>query len=555
MRFRHVFRAVPPIAAALMLALALLIAACQTSTGPDRNTGPSTPSGTGSIAGSVHTGNGAPACGVEVRVGDRSTRVNTRGEYFLDKIPAGDRVLVNFSGDGTTPTQKVTAVRAGRTSWVDAASLPWGAKQSIDAAAGGTVTFGGGASVSFPADAFVDAQGQPYAGSALVSAACFDPTGAQFFGAFPGDFSGLRSDGSTTGLESFGFARIDISGGGGALQLASGKEASIVFPIPSALQGRAPSAVPLWRYDESTGRWMEEGTATRNGNIYRGTVKHVSSWSCDQPTALSNLEGVVVDAGGQPIASAAVHATGVEQIGSWITITDDGGRFRIAVPSSSTVRIWARYYALVSAQRDEATPATGMTRNIGTITIPVDTTDFCTITGRIVDNGGLALSNVFVMHRDSIGSVLDYMYPSADGRFEFSGRTGRRYQVLLYWYSDSSAQNKLVPFVCPSIPGTMDLGDIAVDIRCATVVGRVVDSTGLPTANALINCTEGSLCGILSGGEGRTNASGRFVVTMRPFMPFKLYIGVENLMYPLKRIIDTSGALGSTLDLGDIVYP
>jgi hypothetical protein len=529
----------------------LLIPACQTSTGPDRDPSPFTSSGTGSIAGKVVTGGGSPATDVRVSVGARSTWVNADGEFFLGDVPAGDRVLVNFSSVSTTATQKVTTVRSGRTSWVEAATLPFGAKQTIDAAAGGTVNFSSGASVVFPADAFVDASGQAYSGPALVTATWFNPASPQFYGSFPGEFRGLRSDGSETGIESFGFVRVDITGGGAALQLGAGKEATMLIPIPAALQSRAPATIPLWCYDEANGRWVEEGSAARSGNDYVGTVHHFSAWNWDNPVLTSFLEGRVVNEGGMPLPHAVVHTVGVDYIGVSNTFTNDSGYFTIGVNVSSTVAIWANYYAVFSTPRNEATLAVGQVRNIGVIVMPVES-QLCVITGRLVDNGGLPLSTIDVHQIDAGRERIDHQYPSRDGRFTFYGRTGRSYTVEFSWYADSVKQSATIPIVCSS-PGTMDLGNIAVDIGGVTVTGRVVNASGNPIEGIWVFPAEGSENGSYNSRETLTDAAGAFSLWVRPNRTFT--IRFTDQQQRIKIVATASGALGSTTGLGDIVFP
>ena len=59
---------------------------------------------------------------------------------------------------------------------------------------------------------------------------------------------------------------------GNKLQLAPGNKATIT--LPTALQGKAPSAVPLWYFDAAKGAWKQDGIAEKQGSNYISTVSH-----------------------------------------------------------------------------------------------------------------------------------------------------------------------------------------------------------------------------------------------------------------------------------------
>lgn len=535
-----------------LCAFSFLLAGCDHSTSPF-DTSPIVTTGSGgNLTGKVTSSNGYGIPGVAVRVGTALAYTNSKGDFFLPNVPAGNRVLVNFSIDSHAPTQKILAVKSGRTSWVEATLFSVGASRSIDAGSGGTVQFTG-ASVAFPANAFVDAQGNPYNGSALVKATWGNPTANGFFGFFPGEFSGTRTDQSETMIESFGFINVEITGGGGKLQLTQSKPATLTFPIPATLRGKAPQSIPLWYYDEAKGKWIEEGQATRSGDTYVGTVKHFSSWNCDMPAITSYLEGRVVDKNGNPLSFANVHSTGVDYTGASMKQTDDQGRFKLPVKSDATARVWAKYYTVSSVTQDVATPPTGQVKDIGTITIDVDTADFCPIVGRVVDNGGLPVAYMYLTLRDASGKSVDQVGTSKEGRFKFFGEVGSTYtvEVRVYHGTDSTVVTRTV--TCQVAGQTIDLGDITIDIGGSTVVGRVLNASGGPVAQAYVFSTEGSSNTQDPGARGSvTDSTGRFSLWVRPNRTFDIRI---SYMQQTKTITVTSGALGETKDIGDIQFP
>jgi protocatechuate 3,4-dioxygenase beta subunit len=545
----------PTAFSALLLLTALLaFSACSDSTSPDGGS----PGGsvgvngqTGSVMGKVTTTGGNGLFGVTVRIGSVTTTTDSKGEFLIQKVGAGQRVLVNVGGSAYTTTQKIVPVTAGRTSWVDASVIPYQATQTVSGASGGTVSFAGATAV-FPTNAFVDSKGNAFTGSATVKAAWFDPTAAVFYGCFPGEFSGVRTTGGETGIESFGFMSVELYNGAEKLQLASGKTSTLTFPIPAALRGRAPATIPLWYYDEAKGKWMEEGQATRSGNNYVGTVAHFSSWNCDQPTQTSFLEGHVVDKNGKPLAFANVKHTGVDYTGGSTVRTDEQGYFKISVKSASTARVWATYYTSASPTQDVSTPATGAVLDIGTITIPVDPADFSTITGRIVDNGGLPVKNVYVTLKDSLGTVVDQTNVNDLGRFQFFGDAGHSYVVSISWYGDSTKSSTEVNVIAPASGQTLDMGDIQIDLGGATIKGRVVDGSGNPLANVNVYAPGSSTVGGNGQRESQTGPDGLFSLWVRPNVTVQIHLYYNQQS---KTINATSGALGSTVDIGDVTMP
>ncbi|MBC7643215.1 MAG: hypothetical protein H7174_12930 [Flavobacterium sp.] len=44
------------------------------------------------------------------------------------------------------------------------------------------------------------------------------------------------------------------------------------MPITAAQLSSSPSSIPLWHFDENLGIWLKEGTATKVGSTYQGSV-------------------------------------------------------------------------------------------------------------------------------------------------------------------------------------------------------------------------------------------------------------------------------------------
>jgi len=346
-----------------------------TTTTPTTTTPPTTTTTTtspvteqyGIVMGTVVDIYDSPLGDVTVAVAGKSAETNSQGWFSISDIASSERALVAFSKDGYVATQKITEVRVGDSSFLDVTMVQAGAAQPLDAATGGTITQGDG-SVIIEANSLVDAQGIPVTDDAEVSLTPFDPTIESHREAFPGNFAGLV-DGEEKPFESYGFMDVTVTGSG-PLQLASGKTATIEIPIPAADVASAPDTIDLWYYDNTDGYWKNEGTATKVGSVYRGTVAHFSDWNADLLYDLAYITGRVVDTEGTPQVGATVICDGVDYSArSQATTSADGG-FRVSVKPNSYVQIWASKGGRSSTPTTEATPASpGGEEDIGDIVI------------------------------------------------------------------------------------------------------------------------------------------------------------------------------------------
>ncbi len=528
--------------------IGIMLFSCENTTTPvivhnDNN------NGTGNISGKVLNSSNVGISGVEVTAGNQTAYTDSKGIFFLTNVAETEKAVVSFKMSGYATTQKVTPVKRSRTSSVEATLLTY-VSLNLNAVNGGSLDFNG-AKAQFQANSIIDSKGNAFKGTAQVRARYFDPTSAQFYGCFPGEFKGIRTDNSETTIESFGFINLEIWNGTEKLQLAPGKPATITYPIPASLLAKAPATIPLWYFDEIKGSWMEEGVATKTGSNYVGTVKHFSSWNCDQPTVTSFLEGKVVNKNGNVMSFAKVRSTGNDYTGQSTVYTKDDGTFKIAVKSSSSAKVWASYYIYESTKQDYSTPATGLSTDIGTLTVPVDTMDLCTITGRVVDNGGFPVLYATVNILDSNGKALDHFYISKDGRFKFFGELGVKYSIEIvvgYNSADSTTNKKKVDIVTSSQAEVMDLGDIQVDIGGTTIIGRAVDSTNTPLKYVnVVTAETGS-----NQRENGTDSTGKFSLWVRPEKDVKITFYYQKLT---KTMTVTSGKLGETKDIGDVIIP
>ncbi|PKP36820.1 MAG: hypothetical protein CVT97_07950, partial [Bacteroidetes bacterium HGW-Bacteroidetes-14] len=306
---------------------------CSDSTDPDTTTG------VGFVSGKIVSNAKADLEGVTVKIGDISTITAANGEFLLADVPVGEAVLVEVSKPDFIATYKVIQVRDQRRTHITATLFP-ALILTIDSSQPSTIT-DGLATIDIPANSFVDAQGVGFSGTVLVNARYFDPTNPTALAAFPGDFSGVQIDGTETNFESYGFISARFFSDADhtrELKLAPNTTAEIKVPIPASLIFGAPATIPMWYYDETTGKWREEGTGTRVNNTYVGNVSHFTTWNFDHPITItqeSTLTGKVVYADSTAAFGAQIVAMGVNYSGYTTAYSTSDGTFSIRVKAMS----------------------------------------------------------------------------------------------------------------------------------------------------------------------------------------------------------------------------
>jgi hypothetical protein len=249
------------------------------------------------VGGRIVDSGGAALENIEVSVlrTDVDGVTDADGFVELNGLDADTEHTVVVKGDGYANQVVVVETPAGATdAYFETMLLAQSDATSLgDVEAGGATDPGvDGASLTLPPNALVDANGESVTGQIDVRMTPVDISGDQI-SAFPGSFDAVQSDGTSTSLLSYGAVEFDLSQGGAPLQLAAGKEATVLVPIyvPKNKDGddlAAGDSIPLWSLDESTGIWVREGSGTvvassesPSGWAFRAKVGHFSWWNCD----------------------------------------------------------------------------------------------------------------------------------------------------------------------------------------------------------------------------------------------------------------------------------
>jgi len=478
----------------------------------------------GVVAGTVYSPGKAVLPGVTVSIGDQSTITGQYGQFIISGVSPAANVRINFAMEGKISTQKVVAVEKNRTSRISATMF-----NAYVAVHDGMnpISIDSGVTLDIPAAAFKNPDGTPYLGAVRSQVRFFDPTVPECLDAFPGTFSGVQTDGTTTMFESYGFVSATFSNASNpeiTLQLADGKDVSISAPIPYSLQAGAPDTMPLWYYDDNTGLWYEEGYATKVGNRYEGSVSHFSYWNFDHPVQVdeqSTLTGMVVsDVDGEPISAAQVVATGIDYAGYTNAFTDINGIFNISVKASSSVKLQAFSGTSLSFFSPPiASPASGQVLEVDDLVI---TNQDFQIMGRVVDTQGNPI--------DGYGRMTQLNTPSGeyglnvwityeeDGSFlattqSISSVTS--FNVMFTADTRGAMYSAAIPFAVPQPGNIWDFGDIVLRPG-GNLTGRFKDSEDNWLANAWVSIMQEGSESEENYYSVNTDANGNFTLTGPP---------------------------------------
>ena len=372
-------------AAMILVAIACNKSSSTTTTNSNPNNIPAEQIVTASIQGRVVDGNGVPVQGAAVTSGTASTTTDVNGIFSFSAISMSSRFgYVQAAKAGYFTGSKSIITYGGASNYVNIQLISQSRTGFFPALTGGfadieatdTVTFGDSSVVTASSNAL-------YTGEAYVYATYLDPTDSLSYQQMPGDLRGIGTNGFETALQSFGLVDVQLMDpSGNALQVASGKTARVVWVIPASLQSTAPATIPLWYFNDTTGRWVEQGSATRSGNTYVGQVSHFSWWTCAQAVTTVNFNVTFKDQYGNPLAYA-YYIIQSATMGTRGGYTNSSGFAQGLIPQSTslTIKIISQCGTLLGGVN--VGPALS-DQTLGTITVTT-IGGLLTLTGTVVD--------------------------------------------------------------------------------------------------------------------------------------------------------------------------
>lgn len=305
------------------------------------------------LSGIVRDASGTPIEGVSIVSGSSAATTNTDGFFEFDQIQVvnvqNDRSVVRFSKAGYFDVvRSMDADAADGASWEvvmckkennDFTSIKTYSSSSDQTLQAGEMK------IDMPQDGYkVDGTGLSYTGKVKSEMVYLDPNNERFSEMMPGgDLAAVRSDNSSAQLVSYGMTDLNMyAENGDKLQLKNGSKAKLTFPIPAGMGENPPASIPLWSFNEKTGLWEEEGSATLQGNVYVGEVAHFSWVNLDYPEKQGTVYGYVKDDTGKVLPGVRLS------IGQMLasTVSKSDGYYSHEVPANTAFNITVKdlYY-------------------------------------------------------------------------------------------------------------------------------------------------------------------------------------------------------------------
>ncbi|MCX6319381.1 MAG: carboxypeptidase-like regulatory domain-containing protein [Bacteroidetes bacterium] len=374
---------------------------------------------TAGVRGVVVDENNQPVSGATVKSGINITTTDRYGVFRFNNIQLSkENGYVRVEKAGYFNGNRSFVTMEGRIHNVRIKLLPKSISGTFAANTGGTVSLINGGKLIMPANAVTDASGNAYNGTVSVAMTWIDPTAANLPDIMVGDLRGITTGGEERGLATYGMLGVELTGTGSQpLKVATGKAAALTFPIPASIAGTAPNTIDLWHFDETKGRWIQEGTATKNGTNYEAQVSHFSFWNCDAPFPLINLCMRLVNAANsQPLINVQVRIKRNDGSYSY-GYTDSTGNLCGKVPKNEPLLLEVMNQCNAVAWSQNIGPFSA-DASLGTVSVVVPAANTLTITGTLTNCANVNVTNGAVVIYTDFGS--SYSIPVTNGNFSFT---------------------------------------------------------------------------------------------------------------------------------------
>jgi len=245
------------------------------------------------VNGKVVDENSNPVANAVIKLDGAQTTTNSMGEFTISGgTGSAGRNFITVTSQGKFDAYRGFITQNAQQVALEVMLLDKGTSVSFNGAAGAVISNSGGNVTIAPGSIKVEGGGA-YSGEVKGYLRMLNPAQPNFNQLMQGgDFAGVNASSQTGNLKSYGFYAIELEDtAGNKLNLANGATAAFSVPLAATEVPDAPQTVKLWSFDRDSGIWVEEGTATKAGNKYIGTVGHFSEWNCDDWMSVTQISG------------------------------------------------------------------------------------------------------------------------------------------------------------------------------------------------------------------------------------------------------------------------
>jgi hypothetical protein len=317
--------------------LFLSVSSCKKDNEQENTNPPVTPGNTNTtlVIGRVTTASGVPLAGVQLTAGTKSGSSNADGNFSIADVSSGERVFVSASKTGYYVGSKGVIPENNGVTKIEIILIEDTPNFVATAAISNSLLLPDGSGIELSPNSVQLANGTLASGNINVSIVHLSPSDPDFELKAPGgDFIGINTAAEEMQLVSYGMLMVEMTdNSGNQLELVPGNTSVVRMKVPADQLASAPATIPLWHFDETSGKWREEGSASLQGDTYVGTVTHFSTWNCDFPTERGTVKGNVRDCLGNLLPGIRVR------IGQRTAFTDAAGEYEVFAPTGISIDV------------------------------------------------------------------------------------------------------------------------------------------------------------------------------------------------------------------------
>lgn len=308
---------------------------------------------TGSVLGYVYDENNIPIPNADIQIYSASTTTDEFGVFRFSNVKLDQQgtYLKVLHPDYILGSDFINAKTGIANSRIQLIKLT--NDNTFEASQGKAIDIVGGGSIEFSANSIIDDQSNEYNGTVQVSSRLIAADDENIADLMPGSLLAQDNRGATVNLGTAGMVAIELrSPSGQELNIKPGTLAKVSIP---AEVNSWPGEIPTWSFNETSGRWQEEGVAFLEDGFYVFDVPHLSFWNCDYPFDLVSVSGRVVNTDGEPVlTNIGVRS---ELYGVEYAATDSDGFFSGKVPANENLEFFVYgFYCLNKTVRKDLGP-------------------------------------------------------------------------------------------------------------------------------------------------------------------------------------------------------
>jgi len=449
------------------------------------------------IRGIVVDENNAAVAGATVKAGNLTTTSDATGVFNFKNVTVDNaNGYVRVEKTGFLVSGKSFLPSSGRTYEVRLMLNSITATRNYSIISPTSISTTNGEKLTWTGSALQLPSGAAYTGAATPVFVAYTGADHKSLTMMAGDARGIDINDNEKVIFPYNMISVLLNGSGQALKLAAGSTVSIETPIQAFMQAGAPSTIPLWVFNDTTGRWMQQGTATRIADKYVFTISRFGHWACAVPYDGIRLTGSIksqlsTDAIGSTVFKVAFPNT-QNFIGG---VTDSSGYFDLMVPVNTALKLLIYDNCSYDMTGWNLGPYTNNS-SAGTLTTAAIPSSIYNYKATVKNCSGGLVTNGSVFFFG--GSYKYYSVPIVNGQCSFSMLACQPFSIRYYAIDYTTGLKSPVKAFSPpgTVGGVFNLPDIN---TCATYTGEFLnmsiegnnynfvnptDSFGITTSNS-----------------------------------------------------------------------